>query len=305
MLWKFLGGLSVLAMLVTMIACSGGSGVQSAGKPTAVATIFAYFDALRSIGGEDINAVILLPQGTSPHEFSPTPRDKITVDGAQLIVKAGLGLDVWIDKLRADNQTARVLDVGAGLEAIKTEEIALPGQSREELEGAGNPHVWLDPQNQMKAADEIRDALIQIDPAHKDAYTQRAAAYRADLNTLDGEFAAATAGFKHKSFVGFHSAYAYLARRYGLKQVAAIQEVGTGGMNVAQIQKVIEIIKADNVPVVFSETAFDAKQADVVIQATHVKLGTLQPLETYDDIQDTYVKLMRENLAQLTKAMAE
>jgi ABC-type Zn uptake system ZnuABC Zn-binding protein ZnuA len=293
----------LLGAVLPVSACSPAA--PPSGKPTVVATIFSYYDALRAIGGDDVHAVLLLPQGTSPHDFLPAAKDKGPVSEARLILKAGLGLDPWIDRLDNDNPNATVLDIGAGLEAIQTEEIALPGQQKEEESAAGNPHVWLDPLNQIKAAELIRGALIKIDPAHQAAYTQRAAAYVADLRQLDADFAAAAKTFKHKDFVGFHSAYAYLARRYGLRQVASIQELGAGGMNPAQIQKVIEIIKTDHVPVVFSETAFDAKQANIVVQATGVKLGTLQPLETYDDLQDTYVKLMRENLDQLARAMKD
>lgn len=124
-----------------------------------------------------------------------------------------------------------------------------------------------------------------------------------EIRRLDDEYRKATATFKYKEFIGFHSAYDYLARPYGLKQAAALQEIGTGGMSPERVRQVVELIKSHHIPVVFSETAFDAKQAEIVVQQTGVKMGTLQPLETYDNLDDTYVGLMRENLEQLKKAM--
>ncbi len=319
--WKnWTAGASLsLAVLAGLMACTGGATDPSA-KPTAVATIFAYHDALRAIGGNDVNVVMLLPPGRSPHEYLPVPQNKSDVMKARLIVKNGLELDPWIDKLAADNKTATVLSIGDSETALHTEETDLPGAEPADTGTApakqddhgnhdhhemGNPHVWLDPTVQMRVAEKIRDALIKIDPAHQVGYSARTDAYLADLRKLDADFMASTATFKHKEFIGFHSAYAYLARRYGLVQIASFREIGSGELNPMQIRKVVALIQERKIPVVFSETAFDTRQAEIVTQQTGVKLGTLQPLETYDNADDTYVKLMRENLASLEKYMKD
>jgi zinc transport system substrate-binding protein len=294
--------LSACLLVILFTACSEPPAATAGKKPLAVATIFNYYDALRAIAGPDFQTAILLPPGTSPHDFAATPTDKSTVARATLLIRNGLGLDDWASRLATGNSHLTQLVFGDQLQAIETKEELLAGQKPEE-KSAPNPHVWLDPMNQVKAAEMIRDALIKIDPAHKDAYTTRAAAYIADLQKLDADFQSAAKTFTHHEFVGFHSAYDYLARRYGLKQVAALQELGAQGMSIAQVQDVIKIIRERHVPVLFSETAFDSRQADVVVKATGVKLGTLQPLETYDKPDDTYVSLMRQNLEELKRTM--
>ena len=282
-------------------------------KVQAVATIFSYYDALRCIGGEDVTSLIILPPGQSPHEFEPTVKDKARAQQAQLIVKNGLNIDRWMDKLAAGNAQALIIDMGEfvkqqGLQPLQTQEVSVtdapPGEKKDpEDTSGGNPHIWLDPRVQAMAATAIRDALIKIDGAHQDGYTQRAAAYLDQLKELDKAFLEAAAHFKQKNFIGFHSAYAYLARRYGLNQVAAIEELPGEGPTLAQTVNIIKLIKKDQIKVIFTENAFPAKAADMIVRETGVRTGVLQPLETYDDTKQTYVGLMRENLESLKKAL--
>ena len=149
-------------------------------RPTAAATIFAYYDAPAAIGGPDVNCVILLPAKQSPHEYEPTVQDRAAVARAGLIVKNGLLIDPWVDKLAAENKSAAVIDVGQvvkakGIQPLQTEEVSVtpaseakPGDAEDV--SAGNPHIWLDPRVQAMAAEAIRDALIKLDPAHQAGY---------------------------------------------------------------------------------------------------------------------------------------
>lgn len=311
-LWSFVGG--VLLTAVWGLAGPAGTRAEApAAKPLATATIFSYYDALRSIGGADVDSVILLPPRQSPHEYEPTVNDKATVAKSVLIIKNGLGIDRWVDKLRVSNKTAVLVDVGQlvkdkGIQPLKAEEVTVtPASEKKAGEGedvsAGNPHIWLDPRVQAMAAEAIRDALVHIDPPHKDGYEARAKVYLDDLAKLDKDFTEASRQFKQKDFIGFHSAYAYLARRYALNQVAAVEELADQGPSLAQQTNIIRLIRQKNIKVIFMETAFPAKSAERIVRETGVKTGILQPLETYDDKDQTYVSLMRDNLKSLSDAM--
>ena len=110
--------------------------------------------------------------------------------------------------------------------------------------------------------------------------------------------------FKSRDFIGFHSAYAYLARHYGLHQVASIEEIPDAGLSLAEIQKVEQIIKDKNIHYIAIENALGAKSTiDKIKEEAHVETITLQPLETYDNPNDTYVSLMKQNLAALKTAL--
>jgi len=308
----FLAGLAIAAVA----AAWGVSGCRSESpdsRPTAVATIFAYYDALRAIGEPDVNCVILLPARQSPHEYQPTIQDRAAVATAGLIIKNGLNIDLWADKMAADNKSAAMLDISQvvkdkGIRPLPSEEVSVTPASEAaageaEDVSAGNPHIWLDPRVQAMAAEAIRDALVKMDPAHSDGYQSRAKAYLDELRKLDQDFAQAAGEFKQKDFIGFHSAYAYLAKRYGLNQVAAIEELPAQGPTLEQQKNIIKLIQDKHIKVIFTESVFPAKAADRIIEETGVKTGILQPLETYDNLNQTYVSLMRDNLAALKAAM--
>lgn len=311
-LWNislYLGGMAALISAASRPTCAQ----TTPARPTAVATIFAYYDALRAIGGPDVDSIILLPARQTPHDYQPTVKDRATVAQASLIVENGLGIDPWVDGLRADNRSATVINVAElirskGIQPLKTQEtsIAATAQSQPGVTvdvSAGNPHIWLDPRVQAMAAEAIRDALVKIDPAHADGYRQRARTYLADLDKLDKDFSLAARQFKQKDFIGFHSAYAYLANRYGLRQVAAIEELPDQGPSLAQQANIVRLIRDKHIKVIFTETALPARAADRIIAETGVKMSILQPLETYDSPDQTYVSLMRENLKALKEAL--
>lgn len=296
-----------LALCALLPACNHPDPTTAPAKPTVVCTIFSYYDALRSIAGDKVSAIILLQPGNSPHEFQASIKDRQTVDDAQLIIKNGLGIDDWVDRLGSTSH-AKILDIGKDAQVLKTEEISLEDPSatapaEKPANGALNPHIWLDPAIQITAAERIRDALIDLDPADKSTFEANTKTYTDAIRQLDADFKTATATFPHKDFVGFHSAYDYLARRYGLHQVASIEEVPEAGLSPAQIARVIAIIKDKHVTVVFTEDAFPQKAADNIIADTGVQKGILQPLETYNDLNDTYVSLMRKNLDALQKTL--
>jgi len=300
-------GLAALAIAGVVPACSHAA--EGPSKPTAVATIFCYYDILRALGGDKINAVILVPPGVSPHEYDPPAQAKAQVNTAVLIVKNGLGIDDWVDKL-ASGSSAKILDIGKDVKALQTAETSVtdpkdtPKDAKAEEPELYNPHIWLDPTVQMGATLKIRDALSAADPGNKDVYARNAEAYVGELKKLDADFAEAAKSFKIREFIGFHSAYDYLAHRYGLTQVAAIEEI-PGTPTPAQLQKIIALIKQKNIHVIFTESALDSKAADLIVRETGVKTSVLQPLETYDNLTDTYVSLMRQNLENMKKSLSD
>ena len=125
-------------------------------------------------------------------------------------------------------------------------------------------------------------------PPTKQPFEANSTQYIGTLKKLDTDFAAAAATFKTKDFIGFHSAYEYLAHRYGLQQVASIEEVPGTGLSPAQAQKIITLIKADHIHYIAVESAFPESATKIIEKETGVKTIILQPLETYDDVNASY-----------------
>lgn len=299
--------LFVLAALA-LIGC--GSRSNAGGKPVVLCTIFAYYDAARAIAaGTSVEVLLPLPANVSPHEFDASPADKEDAFHTQLYIKNGLMLDDRFDKL-VERTGAKKLVIADKIPKnllLQTEEVSLgtapaTGHAHDHHghdHDAGNPHIWLDPMIQIKAAEAIRDAMIELAPGDKAALEKNAADYIAEINKLDAEFNAAAAGFKTKDFIGFHSAYDYLAHRYGLRQIASIEELPGEGLNPAQMEKVITLIKANNIKYVAVETGLSANNMSRIRDMTGVQTITLEPLETYNKKDDSYASLMRRNLESL------
>src|SRR4029079_12008492 len=131
---------------------------------------------------------------------------------------------------------AKVLEIGKVIDPkaiVQTEETSLDdAPASQPARAANNPHIWLDPKIQIAAAEKIRDALIDIDAADAPTFKANADKYIESLNKLDTDFATATKQFKTREFIGFHSAYDYLAHRYGLRQIASIEELPGTGMTI-------------------------------------------------------------------------
>lgn len=298
----------VLAVLLPLmcVSCGGGASADN-GKPVVVSTIFAYYDAARAIGGDKVDARILLPAHKSPHDYQSTLDDKALVSRAKLFIMNGLGLDDRFVPLLGDSSATKLVIAEAvpKAEILHTEEVSLGEGPAAMNQNAtlSNPHIWLDPAVQMKAAEAIRDALIKIDPSDKATFEANAEKYLQSLHTLDEQFKESVKTFKTRDFIGFHSAYEYLAHRYGLHQVASIEEIPDAGLSMAQVQKILQIIKDKNIHYIAVETALNGKAADKIKEEGNVQTITLQPLETYDNPSDTYVSLMQQNLAALKTAL--
>jgi zinc transport system substrate-binding protein len=301
---------SFVSCLSAALLAGCGSPAQSATKPLVLCTIFSYFDAARAIAGDKADVQILIPPDQSPHEYQTSLHDKALAAKAALYIKNGLGLDDSFDGL-VDRSKTKVLEIGKEIDTkavLHTEETSLDGTGKketpkEEDNAFGNPHIWLDPKIQMAAAEKIRDAMTELDPADAATFKTNAEQYLASLKKLDADFADAAAHFKTREFIGFHSAYDYLAHRYGLTQIASIEEVPGGELTIAQIQKVTHMIQDHHIKYIAIENAFSTQGIDTIKKQTGVETMTLQPLETYDDVKETYVGLMRENLEALKKAL--
>lgn len=304
---------AALFLLAPLAACSDPhAATADGGKPVVLCTIFSYYDAARAIAGDAADVQILLPANTSPHDYHLRPQDKATAARARLFIMNGAGLDDGYAKLVDNPKRTTVLTIST---AIPKAQLLKGADEHAGHDHAGhdhghdhgpsglNPHIWLDPTLQMAAAEKIRDALSTIVPDKRATFEGNATAYIENLKKLDADFKAAAEKFKSKKFIGFHSAYDYLARRYGLEQIASIEEVAGSGLTGDRLRQVIDLIKKNDIKFIAVETALSAGGAEKIKQETGVETVVLQPLETYEDPKNTYESLMRQNLAALQKIL--
>jgi zinc transport system substrate-binding protein len=267
------------ALSVAAAGCGGGSGsAASAGKEEVVAAFYPLAFAASEIGGTSVDVKNLTPPGAEPHDLEVSPQDVAAVREADLVLLLGRGFQPQLEDATGDGDNVVLLLDTPGLE----------------VHSDNDPHVWLDPVRYAKVVDRIGQALGSQGAA--DDLKKR-------LMDLDSEFRAGLAHCERKEIVTSHEAFAYLAERYGLEQVAITGLSPEAEPEPRKLQDVVDLVRARGVTTVYFETLVSPRIAETVARETGAKTAVLNPIEglTEDEaaMGQDYFSLMRENLAAL------
>jgi zinc transport system substrate-binding protein len=305
-------------ILAGLMGLTGSLGMAASSPATTkisvAASILPLGDFCQKIGGNQVEVHVLVPPGASPHVFEPSPTAVAQAMAARVFVYVGAGLDPWAERLLAAQKTPgqAVVEAVAGIPLIKDvdEHEHEEAGAKEPEEGephhhheAGNPHVWLDPVLAEDICRRIAQALIQVDPAHKNIYEVNLALYLGELQKLNQDIKAIVATFRQREYVSFHPAYAYFSRRYGLREVGVIEAAPGREPSPGHLQRIIAAIKKTGVKAVFAEPQLSSRVAEVIAQEAGVKVLILDPLGGRPPYGSDYLKLMRHNLAVLAQAL--
>lgn len=322
-----------LALLALLGGCRERTAPAPSGKLRVAASIFPLADVAARIGGDDANVVMLLRAGESPHDYEPTPDNARQVAQADVIVLVGMGIDDWAVRSGQPTGHARILRVTEGdgfrralagaetqtaptISAGRSQRVEVPGLDDSEhnsgndahagehhAHGGRDPHVWLDPVLMQTIVREIAEAFAQADPVRADAYCRRADGYIQELRQLDHDYRQTLAAVAQRHFVSFHKAFSYMARRYGLDQIA-LNNVEAADFGPDQLRKVVDYIRENRVKVIFAERQFPADKLQRLRDLTGATVGTLDP-EGNPQVPgyDSYMAMMRSNLKALAEAL--
>lgn len=269
----------------------------------AIATTSIIGDLVANVGGERVNVRAILPPGTDPHTFTLAPADVQAVAESQILFENGLGLEAWLEELIANAGGSRlVVTVSEGLTPIE-------GLADEDGRG-DDPHMWFDVQRAIGYVENIRAGLKEVDPAGAGAYDANAAAYIEQLRQLDAEIEQqlATIPDDRRKLITNHDTFGYFAQRYGFEVVGSVFEgVSTEEEPSAQqVAQLVDLIRSENVPAIFTENTVNPRLAEQI--ATEADISVVTSLYT-DALGepgsdgDTYIDMMRYNVAQIVAAL--
>lgn len=307
-------GAMLMLMVIFLAGCQGAARptLNAEAKLKVVATTTIVGDVVRNIGGEDIALHVLLPVGADPHSFAPSPQDAIIVHDAALIFANGAGLETFLEPLldNAGGQAETVaLSDALPLLAGHAEEAEHAAEGPDHPEHDHDPHTWTSPKNVLAWIPLIEEALIRHDPAHAEAYRTRAAAYRAELESLDAWVQAQIASIPEarRLLVVDHLAFGYLAEHYGLRQLgAAVPSFSTLAQPSAQELAALEdAIRAHGVPAIFVGSTVNPALAERIAKDTGIKLVRLYTgsLTDANGPAPTYVAYVRYNVTAIVEAL--
>lgn len=257
---------------------AGAGGAAGAGMKQVVAALYPLAFAAAEIGGASVDVENLTPPGAEPHDLEVSPRDVADVRDADLLLLLGRGFQPQLEDAVGDGDGVVLLLDTPGLEVLSN----------------NDPHVWLDPVRYAKVVDQIAQALGKQSAAND---------LKRRLMNLDSEFRAGLADCERNEIVTSHEAFAYLAERYGLEQVAITGLSPEAEPEPGKLQDVVNLVRARGVTTIYFETLVSPRIAETVARETGAKTAVLNPIEGLTEEQaangEDYFSLMRMNLAAL------
>ena len=303
---KFIFLLILFSLILT--AC-GGTNVPEvdSGKLTVVATTSIVADVVANVGGEHVTVQILLPVGTDPHSFEPTPQDIAKVADADIVFANGAGLEAFLQRLlESADATDKIVAVSDGIVLLDHAHAEADDDHADEM---GDPHTWVDPNNVMIWVSNIESALRKADPANAEFYTANAAAYDAQLKEMDAWIREQIAQIpaENRKIITDHSQLGYYVDEYGLDMEGAIIP-GYSSLSEPSAQELAAIedaIRELGVSAIFVGNTVNSNLAERVSEDTGVKLvffftGSLSPA---DGDAPTYLDYLRYNTNAFVNAL--
>jgi len=288
---------ATLALAGCASAGSGGSTAQAPERVSVACTISTLCSLVAGVGGADVSIIDIVPVGVSPETYEPTPSDVVAISKAEVLVENGSGLELWMQKLLADADDK-------GLVTVVLSD-GIPASDR----ATGNPHLWLDPAYASIYVDEIDAALSHADPPHAASYRSRAAAEKLKIVALDRWIRneIATIPRERRAMICFHDAWYYFDRRYGIRDVGAIEQSPGQEPSPGYFARLSSQARLYHVNAVFGEPQFSPKLADalasnaglaIVSQLYDDTLGSTPALSTYDGMMRYDVRTIAEALSR-------
>lgn len=289
------------ALMVLVVACSSPS--APGGRTSVVATTTVLADLAAQVAGLDATVDALAPAGASIEDFAPKPEDARRVANARVILVNGLALDRWVEPLlRNASKDARIVTLSDDLPRLGVGESANP-----DINANGNPHYWFDVKYAKVYVERIRDALAAADPSHSTGYQRRATSYLAELDRLDAQIRTNVAQIPpaRRKLVTSHDAFPYYAAAYGLSVIGFTQPEEGKEPSPAELADLVELVKKEQVPAVFSEAQVSPRLAETLAREAGVKtIVTDLPTDSVGaPPADSYVGMMRVVTDKIVQAL--
>ena len=284
-------------------------------KLPVVASFSILGDMVANVGGDRVMVSTLVGPDGDAHVYEPTPADAQIVAAASVVFVNGLAFEGWLDRLIAASEykgplvvaTEGITPLEMAEEHHEGEEEHAEGESHDH--GGTDPHAWQSVENAGIYVSNIAAALIAADPDGEEVYTANASAYLAELTALGAEIQAAMVALpeNRRSVVTSHDAFGYFAAAYGMTFHAPEGISTEAEASAADVAALITQMKAEGIPAVFMENISDPRLLEQITAETAAKVGGTLYSDALSagEPADTYLNMMRHNVATLTAALKE
>ena len=275
----------------------GMSATLAIAAPFKVVTTFTVIqDIAQNVAGDKAIVESITKPGAEIHDYQPTPKDIVKAQKADLILWNGMNLERWFERFFENVKGKPAVVVTEGITPIAITE--------GEYKNLPNPHAWMSSANALQYIENIRAALVKYDPKNAESYNQNAKVYAEKVKAIAEPLRQRLSVIPEAQrwLVTSEGAFSYLAQDYQLKELYlwAINAEEQGSPQ--QVKKVIDGVKANNIPVVFSESTVSDKPAKQVAKETGALYGGVlyvDSLSTKDGAVPTYLDLLKVTISTI------
>lgn len=290
----------LLAVVMLMFCFSAPS--FAAEKLKVVTTFTIIADMAKNVAGDAADVTSITKPGAEIHEYQPTPGDIRRAQGADLILVNGFNLELWFSRFYQRLKNVPEVTVTEGIQPL--------GITEGPYNGKPNPHAWMSPDNALIYVDNIRNALQKYDPANAAIYQANAERYKAQIQQTLAPMRATIDKLPENQrwLVTSEGAFSYLARDLGLKELYLWPINADQQGTPQQVRKVIDAVRANHIPTIFSESTISAKPAQQVAREAGIHYGGVlyvDSLSNSDGPVPTYLDLLRVTTATVAQGISD
>lgn len=246
------------------------------------------------------------------HDYTLSVSDMKKIEGADVIVLNGAGLEDFMDDALAASSAA-VIDCSQGEELLFTLEHSQEHEEEHDHDhdhGDYDAHIWMSPMRADHMAGRIRESLEELDPDHAQQYQENAEEVSSRLGALDVEISALfdeleQSGRRVSGLITFHEGFQYFAQDYGLPLLAAIEEEAGSEASAKEILEITQLIQEYDLPVIFTEVNGSDATANAIARETGCQVAQLtMVMDGPDDSLDNYIDGLLGNAKTIVNAFA-
>lgn len=267
-----------------------------------VTTFTVLADMARNVAGDTAEVVSITKPGAEIHNYEPTPRDILNALDADLILWNGLNLELWFERF--------FQNLGDVPSVVISEGVAPISISQGPYSGKPNPHAWMSPSAALIYVDNIAAAMAAQDPENAETYVANATAYKARIEALVDPIRTALAEVPEvqRWLVTSEGAFSYLARDFGMRELYIWPINADQQGSPQQVRRVIDTVRAEDIPVVFSESTISPDAAQQIARETDARYGGVlyvDSLSAEGGSVPTYLDLLRITVETIAKGLRE
>lgn len=291
-------------LIFTLGACSKKETQEVKGMKI-VTSFYPIYAMVKEVSG-DLNDVRMIQSSSGIHSFEPSANDIAAIYDADVFIYHSHTLESWAGSLDPNLKKSKVkvleASEGMALERVPGLEDIKAGDGVDE-KTLYDPHTWLDPLKAAEEAQIIADKLSDINGEHKDTYQKNAKEFIKKANDLNDKYKDKFDKVSQKTFVTQHTAFSYLAKRFGLNQLGIAGISPEQEPSPRQLTEIQEFVKSYKVKTIFTESNASSKVAETLVKSVGVSLKTLNPLEADPENDKSYLDNLEENMLTLLEEL--